>query len=31
MTHAIQIYEAGGSEVSKWETVNVGKPGPGQE
>lgn len=30
MTHAIRIHEAGGPEVLKWDTVDIGKPGPGQ-
>ena len=30
MTSAIRIHEAGGPEVLKWETVEVGEPGPGQ-
>ena len=30
MTHAIQIHEAGGPEVLKWEEVRVGDPGSGQ-
>ena len=30
MTHAIRIHETGGPEVLKWETVEVGEPGPGQ-
>ncbi|MFW2371896.1 MAG: quinone oxidoreductase family protein [Gammaproteobacteria bacterium] len=30
MTHAIQIHQAGGPEVLKWETVKLAKPGPGQ-
>jgi NADPH2:quinone reductase len=30
MTSAIRIHEAGGPEVLKWETVEVGAPGPGQ-
>ena len=30
MTHAIRIHEAGGPEVLKWDTVDIGKPGSGQ-
>jgi NADPH2:quinone reductase len=30
MTRAIQIHEAGGPEVLKWEEVRIGQPGPGQ-
>jgi len=30
MVHAIQLHEAGGPEVLKWEAVEVGEPGPGQ-
>ena len=30
MTHAIRIHRAGGPEVLQWESVEVGKPGPGQ-
>jgi len=30
MSHAIQIHEAGGPDVMKWEAVDVGDPGPGQ-
>jgi len=30
MTHAIRIHQNGGSEVLKWEEVDVGEPGPGQ-
>jgi NADPH2:quinone reductase len=30
MTSAIRIHEAGGPEVLKWETAEVGEPGPGQ-
>src|SRR3569623_3499950 len=30
MPHAIRIHETGGPEVLKWETVEVGEPGPGQ-
>ena len=30
MVHAIQVHEAGGPEVLKWEAVEVGDPGPGQ-
>lgn len=30
MTHAIRIHQTGGPEVLQWETVEVGKPGPGQ-
>ena len=30
MTHAIRIHQAGGPEVLKWETIEVGKPSPGQ-
>lgn len=30
MTHAIRIHQTGGPEVLTWESVDVGKPGPGQ-
>jgi len=30
MTHAIRIHQTGGPEVLQWESVEVGKPGPGQ-
>ncbi|HEY5996356.1 MAG TPA: quinone oxidoreductase [Candidatus Deferrimicrobiaceae bacterium] len=30
MTHAIRFHEYGGPEVLKWETVEVGEPGPGE-
>jgi len=30
MTHAIRIHRTGGPEVLQWDTVEVGKPGPGQ-
>ncbi|MBL8520758.1 MAG: quinone oxidoreductase [Betaproteobacteria bacterium] len=30
MTHAIRIHEHGGPEVMKWESVEVGAPGPGE-
>ena len=30
MVHAIRIHQAGGPEVMKWESVEVGAPGPGQ-
>lgn len=30
MTQAIQIHEYGGPEVLRWESVEVGEPGPGQ-
>ncbi len=30
MTHAIRIHQTGGPEVLKWESVEVGEPGPGQ-
>lgn len=30
MTHAIRIHEHGGPEVMKWESVDVGAPGPGE-
>ncbi len=30
MPHAIQIRQAGGSEVLNWTAVNVGEPGSGQ-
>jgi len=30
MPHAIRIHETGGPEVLRWETVDVGDPGPGQ-
>ena len=30
MTHAIRIHQTGGPEVLKWESVQVGEPGPGQ-
>src|SRR4029450_10926350 len=30
MTHAIRIHSYGGPEVLRWETVEVGDPGPGQ-
>jgi NADPH:quinone reductase len=30
MTHAIRIHETGGPEVMRWESVEVGDPGPGE-
>ena len=30
MAHAVRFYEAGGPEVLRYETVEVGEPGPGQ-
>ena len=30
MPHAIRIHQTGGPEVLKWESVDVGAPGPGQ-
>src|SRR5690349_10625539 len=30
MAHAIRFHETGGPDVLRWETVDVGKPGPGQ-
>jgi NADPH2:quinone reductase len=30
MVHAIRIHQAGGPEAMKWESVEVGAPGPGQ-
>lgn len=30
MTHAVRIHRTGGPEVLQWETIDVGKPGPGQ-
>lgn len=30
MTHAIRIHETGGPDVLRWETVEVGSPGPGE-
>jgi NADPH2:quinone reductase len=30
MTHAIRIHRTGGPEVLQWDTIEVGKPGPGQ-
>ncbi|MCP5151268.1 MAG: quinone oxidoreductase [Chromatiales bacterium] len=30
MTQAIQVHQVGGPEVMKWESVQVGAPGPGQ-
>ena len=30
MSHAIRIHEYGGPEVLRWESVEVGEPGPGQ-
>ncbi len=30
MTHAMRIYETGGPEVLRWETVEVGVPGRGE-
>jgi len=30
MVHAIRIHQNGGPEVMKWESVEVGEPGPGQ-
>ena len=30
MAHAIRIHEHGGPEVMKWESLDVGQPGPGQ-
>jgi NADPH:quinone reductase len=30
MVHAIRIHQNGGPEVMKWESVDVGEPGPGQ-
>jgi NADPH2:quinone reductase len=28
MVHAIRIHQNGGPEVMKWESVEVGEPGP---
>ncbi|WP_207004885.1 quinone oxidoreductase family protein [Trinickia mobilis] len=30
MAHAIRFYETGGPEVLRWESVDVGEPGPGE-
>jgi NADPH2:quinone reductase len=30
MAHAIRLYQTGGADVLKHETVEVGEPGPGQ-
>lgn len=30
MPHAIRIHQAGGPEVLKWESIEVGQPGPGE-
>ena len=30
MTHAIRIHEHGGTDVMRWEAVEVGEPGPGE-
>lgn len=30
MSHAIRIHQAGGSEVLRWDSIEVGKPGAGQ-
>jgi len=30
MNHVVQIHEYGGAEVLRWETADVGEPGPGQ-
>lgn len=30
MAHAVRFYETGGPEVLRWETVEVGEPGPGE-
>jgi NADPH2:quinone reductase len=30
MPHAIRFHQNGGPEVLRWETVEVGEPGPGQ-
>ena len=30
MVHAIRVHQTGGPEVLKWESVDVGAPGPGQ-
>lgn len=30
MTHAIRVHQPGGPEALKWESVEVGEPGPGQ-
>jgi NADPH2:quinone reductase len=30
MAKGIRFYEAGGPEVLRWESVDVGKPGPGE-
>jgi NADPH2:quinone reductase len=30
MTHAIRFHQTGGPDVLKWESVEVGEPGPGQ-
>ncbi|WP_018231841.1 quinone oxidoreductase family protein [Thioalkalivibrio thiocyanodenitrificans] len=30
MTHAIRIHETGGPEVMRWESIEVGDPGPGE-
>lgn len=30
MTHAIRIHETGGPDVMRWESVEVGDPGPGE-
>lgn len=30
MTHAMRVHETGGPEVMRWESIEVGDPGPGQ-
>jgi NADPH:quinone reductase len=30
MVHAMRVHQAGGPEVMKWESIEVGEPGPGQ-
>ena len=30
MAHAVRFYETGGPDVLRWETVEVGEPGPGE-
>ncbi len=30
MTHAVRIHETGGPEALRYETVEVGDPGPGE-
>jgi NADPH2:quinone reductase len=30
MAHAVRFYETGGPDVLRWESVDVGKPGPGE-